>query len=100
MPRDTFNDGDILTDDLGRLWLVSALKVGQGLLMPELPDFLAEKDEKKVTVEGFEFDQQADGIAAEREACAKIAESRGSSTDETLWTVAANDIASAIRSRK
>ena len=73
MPRDTYNDGELVTDDLGRLWLVSALKVGQGLLMPELPDFLTIQEEKKASVEGFEFDQMADGIAAENAACRKLA---------------------------
>ena len=72
MPRDIYNDGELVTDDLGRLWLVSALKTGVGLLMPELPDFLSQQEEKKSAVEGFEFDQMADGITAERERCAKI----------------------------
>ena len=57
MPRDIYNDGELVTDDLGRLWLVSALKTGVGLLMPELPDFLSQQEERKSAVEGFEFDQ-------------------------------------------
>lgn len=98
MPRDTFNDGDILTDDLGRLWLVSAVKTGRGLLMPELPTFLTEQEEKKVEMGGFEFDQMADGISAEREACAKIAEAHPGECQTGCDTGV--EIAASIRSRK
>jgi hypothetical protein len=95
MPRDTYNDGELVTDDLGRLWLVSSLRVGQGLLMPELPDFLSIQEEKKASVEGFEFDQMADGITAEREACAKMADNRVCGCGDHQ-----NELAVDIRSRK
>lgn len=99
MPRDTFNDGELVTDDLGRLWLISCLRAGTGVLMPELPGFLSEQGEKKVSIEGFEFDQMADGIVAEREACAKTVESRFPEGDPLagVWKRMA---AEAIRSRK
>jgi hypothetical protein len=96
MPRDIYNDGELVTDDIGRLWLVSALKTGVGLLMPELPDFLSQQEEKKAAVEGFEFDQMVDGIAAEREACAKIADG----CCETCPCGCGGEISAMIRSRK
>ena len=101
MSRDLYNDGDLVTDDLGRLWLVSSLRTGQGLLMPELPDFLTTQEEKKAALEGFEFDQMADGIAAEREACAKIADREYELSGENNASCGACvEIAGQIRSRK
>ena len=99
MPRDIYNDGELVTDDLGRLWLVSALKTGVGLLMPELPDFLSQQEEKKSAVEGFEFDQMADGIEAEREGCAKLVDAEADGRDWPLSSIL-GEVAERIRSRK
>ena len=97
MPREIYNDGELVTDDLGRLWLISALNPRVGLLMPELPDFLSTQEEKHATVEGFEFDQMADGIAAAQERAAKIVEA---AVPDLIERMAAREIAEKIRSRK
>jgi len=57
MPRDTYNDGEILTDDLGRLWMVLAPH-NRGLLMPELPEFLATVEGEDAKLPGFDFERR------------------------------------------
>lgn len=80
MPRDTYQNGEILTDDLGRLWWITAQDDRRGLLMPELPTFLANADNEEVQLvqlPGWEFHlAPPDYVLAEREACARVADER------------------------
>ena len=48
MPRENYDDSEILTDDRGRLWLVAGNSAGISLCFPELPSFLASKEEDAV----------------------------------------------------
>lgn len=80
MPRDTYNPGELVTDDLGHLWQISGINENRGILMPELPAFLAEQEEDTAKLPGFTFERRLDLIAAERERCIRIVIANSSGT--------------------
>lgn len=97
MPRETYSDGEILTDDIGRLWMVLA-PGGRGLLMPELPEFLATVEGEDAKLPGFEFVRDQASML-ERERCAKAVESMFVEGDH-LTGVWSRKAATVIRSGK
>jgi hypothetical protein len=102
MPRETYNSGEILTDDLGRLWWIQGTNPERGLLMPQLPEYLAmvPEEETTINVPGWEFFRAPpDYVLAEREACIRDIESIYVEGDHLTgtWMCKAVD---KIRSRK